>query len=129
MAICVEVPVLVHFLESLDLVILGALEVRVLERLAEGPDVGAEGGQLQSVHHSAHRDGDLGPSLGSVARKASIALCCGVAGNPGGDLGDCGAAGGAAEARGGVRGVGVDGAELVVAELSQPTRSIFSLLI
>ena len=74
MAICVEVPVLVHFLESLDLVILGALEVRVLERVAEGPDVGAEGGQLQSVHHSAHRDGDLGPSLGSVARKGSIVL-------------------------------------------------------
>ena len=44
MAICVEVPVLVHFLESLDLVILGALEVRVLERVAEGFDVGAEGG-------------------------------------------------------------------------------------
>ena len=74
MAICVEVPVLVHFLESLDLVILGALEVRVLERLAKGPDIGAEGGQLQSVHHSPHRNGALGPSLGSGARKASTVL-------------------------------------------------------
>ena len=44
MAICVEVPVLVHFLESLDLVIFGPLEVRVMERVAKGPDVGAEGG-------------------------------------------------------------------------------------
>ena len=74
MAICVEVPVFIHFLESLDLVILGPLEVRVLERLAKGPDVGAEGGQLQSVHHSPHRDGWLGPSLGSGARRASTML-------------------------------------------------------
>ena len=78
MAICVEVPVLVHFLESLDLVILGALEVRVLERLAEGPDVGAEGGQLETVHHSAHRNGSfaLGPGFGTSAGKASTVLRC-----------------------------------------------------
>ena len=44
MAICVEVPVFIHFLERLDLLALGALEVRVLERVAEGFDVGAEGG-------------------------------------------------------------------------------------
>ena len=74
MAICVEVPVFIHFLESLDLVILGALEVRVLERVAEGPDVGAEGGELESVHHSPHRNVRLGPSLGSGARKASTVL-------------------------------------------------------
>ena len=54
----------------------------------------------------------------SVAVLGRLTLCCGVAGNPGGDLGDRAAAGGAAEARGGVQGaVGAvaDGAELVVA--------------
>ena len=51
----------------------------------------------------------------SVAVLGRLALCCGVAGNPGGDLGDCAAAGGAAEARGVVQGVGADGAEPVVA--------------
>ena len=50
----------------------------------------------------------------SVALLGRVALCCGVAGNPGGDLGDCAAAGGAAEACGGVQGVGADGAEPVI---------------
>ena len=51
----------------------------------------------------------------SVAVLGRLARCCGVAGNPGGDLGDRAAAGGAAEARGGVQGAVADGAELVVA--------------
>ena len=51
----------------------------------------------------------------SVAVLGRLALCCGVVGNPGGDLGDRAAAGGAAEARGGVQGAVADGAELVVA--------------
>ena len=51
----------------------------------------------------------------SVAVLGRLALCCGVAGKPGGDLGDRAAAGGAAEARGGVQGAVADGAELVVA--------------
>ena len=55
--------------------------------------------------------------LASVELLGGLALawCCGVAGNPGGDLGDRAAAGGAAEARGGVQGAVADGAELVVA--------------
>ena len=46
---------------------------------------------------------------------SALARCWGVVGNPGGDLGDRAAAGGAAETRGGVHGVGADDAELVVA--------------
>ena len=46
---------------------------------------------------------------------SALARCWGVVGNPGGVLGGRAAAGGAAETRGGVHGVGVDDAELVVA--------------
>ena len=61
------------------------------------------------------RTGMLVSVPASVAVLGRLALCCGVAGKPGGDLGDRAAAGGAAEARGGVQGAVADGAELVVA--------------
>ena len=64
MAIGVQVPVLVHVLQGPDLLVHVALQVRVLEGVAESPDVGAEGGELEPVHHSAHRNGALGLRLG-----------------------------------------------------------------
>ena len=80
MSVCAEVPVLVHVFQGPYLLVLITLQVRVLEGVAEGPDVGAEGGELEPVHHSAHRNGALGLVIGGLA------TYCGVVGNPGGDL-------------------------------------------